>query len=74
MIDKIDFGRYTVFKTKDIDKYLTPQEKDNLVNMWLKIYARRKEEDRNPLVGVFYESDWEGYHEVLDKLEQLSKK
>lgn len=74
MADKIEYDRYIVLKRKDVEKYLTTEEVDALVTMWLKIYAGRQEEGRNPLVGVFYESDWEGYYSVLDRLEQLIKK
>lgn len=53
--------RYLVFKIKDVDLYLTEQEKDSLLCIADELAVCRADAGKNPLQCVVVEDDWPEY-------------
>lgn len=61
--------RYLVFKLKDIDRYLSPREREMLASIENKIIAARDKERRPQLSTVVVERDWPEFEIVWGLLE-----
>lgn len=61
--------RYLVFKLKDIDRYLSPREREMLVSIENKIIAARDKERRPQLSTVVVERDWPEFEVVWGMIE-----
>lgn len=56
--------RYLVFKIKDVDLYLTEQEKYSLLCIADELAVCRADAGKNPLQCVVVEDDWPEYETV----------
>lgn len=65
-----DFTRYMVFKRKDVVKYLTDEEKEQLINLGAKICSLRIMEGRKELTCVVVEEDWPEYEPTWKAIEK----
>jgi hypothetical protein len=63
-------NRYTVFKNKDIEKYLNQTEIEQLNNISERIAVGRLTERRNSMNCVVVESDWPEYEIVWKMIEE----
>lgn len=61
--------RYTVFKHKDIERYLNDKEKQLLCELESTINFRRQQDGRGLLTAVVVEKDWPEYEPTWAMLE-----
>jgi len=61
--------RYTVLKNKDIEKYLTDDEKEQLDDLCRKINRSRLLEGKEIVTGVFVKSDWPEHEKIWQMIE-----
>lgn len=67
-------NRYLVLKNKDIDRYLTEEQRDVLQRLRLQIEAGRIEDHREVRDFVVVESDWPEYERVWQMIEERCAK
>jgi len=65
--------RYTIIKIKDIEKYLSYKQKQELESILFQIRLRRARDERPRLKCVVVEDDWPEYEKVWDMLEERMK-
>lgn len=63
-------NRYLVIKFNDINKYLTPDEKESLFFHAKTIDIYRKETGKSPIEAIVIESDWPEYKAACSMLEE----
>ncbi len=61
--------RYTIFKHKDIEQYLTESEIETLMALDSKINFARQQEGKPLRTGLIIESDWPEFEPVSHMLE-----
>lgn len=61
--------RYVVLKRKDVEKYLTPEQKDALAAIAHTVAAGREADKRGDLACVVVEEDWPEYDTVWFMIE-----
>lgn len=62
--------RYVVFKIKDAEKALTPEERENLFILWSKIVEWRMDAGKGHLECVVVEADWPEYEPTWAAIEK----
>lgn len=61
--------RYTIFKLKDVEKYLIEEERQMLERLALKVDLGRYFDNKGQLNCVVVESDWPEYESVWKMIE-----
>ena len=67
---KREFGRYLVFKMKDVDTVLSEDEIAMLAGIATKLHRYRLQKYKKSLECVVVESDWPEYEKVWDMIEE----
>ena len=64
--------RYMVLKLSDINKYLFPDEIENLIKMSNTIVEERADDGKPPLKCVVVEDDWPMYEATWKSIEKFA--
>jgi len=62
--------RYIVFKLKDIDKYLTQEDKDTLMKIGYQIAEGRFDDNKPTFNAVVVEQDWPEFEPTWKAIEE----
>jgi len=66
-------NRYLVIKTKDIEKYLSYKQKQELESILFQIRLHRAKDERSELKCVVVEADWPEYEPTWQAIEDRMK-
>jgi len=62
--------RYLILKRKDLEKYLTEEDKIQLNFIRSKVFVGRREEGKEPMNAVVVEQDWPEFETVWSMIEK----
>lgn len=61
-------NKHIVLKTKDVDSALSTTQIEQLKNICITITNYRKDIGKKEVTGVFVDSGWVGYNDVLESM------
>lgn len=63
-------NRYIIIKRKDVDKYLSHDQKNQLAQICMRLAASREADGRPNIKAAVIESDWPMYEQVWQLVEE----